>query len=129
MPQPIALSDIKPNPLTGFATIDFDALVLDGFHVVLAFRTNHRISIRRRSKPWLAVYPAADSIQRLPTPRDRDPARYQHRQAISQMTASGLAAPSYRDRTHGSEAALQDRFGPMPAFANSGRSATNFSGI
>ena len=51
MPQPIAFSDIKPNPLAGFATIDFDALVLDGFHVVLAFRTNHRISFRRRTLP------------------------------------------------------------------------------
>jgi hypothetical protein len=45
MTQPIAFSDIKPNPVAVLATIDFDALVLDGFHVVMAFRTNHRIII------------------------------------------------------------------------------------
>ena len=45
MTQRIAFSNIKPNSLAVFTTIDFDAVVLNGFHVVMAFRTNHRIII------------------------------------------------------------------------------------
>jgi hypothetical protein len=40
--QPIAFSDIKPDPLAAFATIDFDTFELNYFHVVFAFRTKHR---------------------------------------------------------------------------------------
>jgi hypothetical protein len=40
--QLIAFSDIKPDAFTVFAAIDFDAFVLERFHVISAFRANHR---------------------------------------------------------------------------------------
>jgi hypothetical protein len=42
--QPIAFSDIKPDPFAIFATIDFDAFELNYFHVVFAFRTKHLLA-------------------------------------------------------------------------------------
>lgn len=42
--QPIAFSDIEPNPFAVLATIDFDAFELNYFHAAFAFGTKHLLA-------------------------------------------------------------------------------------